>query len=112
MNDCVFCRIAAGDIPADTVAADDDFIAFRDLHPLAPVHLLVIPRRHIASLDEVEQLEGAADRLAAFIARTAREAGVAASGYRVVTNTGPDAGQEVMHLHCHIIGGAPLGGMA
>jgi histidine triad (HIT) family protein len=113
MTDCIFCKIAAGEIPAELVAADDEFIAFADLQPLAPVHLLVIPRRHLASLDEVDELgTDGAGRLLRFIAATARSAGVADSGYRVITNTGPDPGQEVMHLHWHIIGGAPLGGMA
>ena len=110
---CVFCRIAAGDLPAAVVLADERFVAFRDRRPLAPTHLLVIPRRHVASLDEVEALAG--DTLAAmpgFIAAVARRAGIAQSGYRVVTNTGPDSGQEVAHLHWHVIGGRRLGGMA
>ena len=95
------------------VSQDDDFVAFRDARPLAPVHLLVIPRRHVTSLDEAEALDdGASARVLAFIAATAGSAGVAESGYRVITNTGPDAGQEVMHLHWHVIGGARLGGMA
>jgi histidine triad (HIT) family protein len=95
------------------VAQDDDFIAFHDVRPLAPVHLLVIPRRHVASLDEAEDLDDSASaRALGFIAAAARSAGVAESGYRVITNTGPDAGQEVMHLHWHVIGGTSLGGMA
>jgi len=111
--DCIFCRIAAGEIPADVVASDERFVAFADLHPLAPVHLLVVPRRHIASLDELDASGGdAGAAMLSFIAETARGAGVAARGYRVVTNTGPDAGQRVMHLHWHIIGGRRLGGMA
>ena len=113
MSDCIFCRIAAGEIPADVVVQDEEFLAFNDLHPLAPVHVLVIPRRHLASLDDIEELGAdGSGRLLAFIAAAARSTGVAQSGYRVVTNTGADAGQEVMHLHWHIIGGTPLGGMA
>jgi histidine triad (HIT) family protein len=113
MSDCIFCRIAAGDIPADVVAADEHFVAFKDLHPLAPVHVLVIPRRHVASMAALGELPAeAADGLLAFAARVAREAGVEESGYRLLTNTGPDAGQEVHHLHWHVIGGRPLGGMA
>jgi histidine triad (HIT) family protein len=113
MSDCIFCRIADGEIPARSVAADGEFLAFEDLHPLAPVHLLVIPRRHVASLDDVEGLgTDGAGRLLKFIAATARAVGVAETGYRLISNTGPDPGQEVMHLHFHIIGGAPLGGMA
>ncbi len=113
MSDCVFCRIAAGELPAEIVRQDDHFVAFRDVRPLAPVHVLVIPRDHVASLDEAGALSGGASASAlAFIAETARTAGVADGGYRVITNTGPDAGQEVMHLHWHVIGGARLGGMA
>ncbi len=112
-GDCIFCRIAAGEIPAQPVAQDDGFIAFPDQHPLARVHVLVVPRRHLTSLDDIDELGvDGAGRLLRFIAETARNAGVAESGYRVVTNTGPDAGQKVMHLHWHIIGGEPLGGMA
>ncbi len=112
MSECIFCRIASGEVPANVVAQDDEFLAFRDARPLAPVHLLVIPRRHHESLDDIDALGAdVAGRLVAFIAATARAAGVAGSGYRVVTNAGADAGQEVMHLHWHIIGGAPLGGM-
>ena len=111
-HDCIFCGIAAGEIPAEVVSEDDRFVAFRDARPLAPVHLLVIPREHVVSLDEAEALdEGASARALGFIAATARSAGVAESGYRVITNTGPDAGQEVMHLHWHVIGGTRLGGM-
>lgn len=113
MTDCIFCRIAAGEIPADVVADDEHFIAFNDLHPLAPVHVLIVPREHVASMSELEKLP---DRTVAgllpFAARVARETGVEDSGYRLVANTGADAGQEVMHLHWHVIGGRPLGGMA
>ena len=113
MTDCIFCKIAAGEIPADVVGSTDEFIAFNDISPAAPVHRLVIPRRHIVSFDEIEQLGvGTSGRLLAFIAATARAAGVAESGYRVITNVGPDSGQEVKHLHWHILGGRRLGKMA
>ncbi len=113
MTDCIFCRIAAGEIPAEVVGQTDEFIAFADVNPVAPVHLLVIPRRHVTSLDGIEQLGvGTSGRLLAFAAAMAREAGVAQSGYRVVTNVGADAGQQVLHLHWHILGGERLGGMA
>jgi histidine triad (HIT) family protein len=112
-EDCIFCRIAAGRVPAELVNEDEHFLAFPDVRPHAPVHLLVIPRTHVASLDEAEALDPEASaRALAFIAATARAAGVAESGYRVIANTGPDAGQEVAHLHWHIIGGTRLGGMA
>ena len=112
MDDCIFCRILAGEVPTELVNQDEHFVAFCDARPQAPVHLLVIPRRHVASLDEAETLAaGAAAGALQFIAATARSAGVAESGYRVITNTGPDAGQEVAHLHWHIVGGTRLGGM-
>jgi histidine triad (HIT) family protein len=112
MTECIFCRIAAGEIPAEVVASDARFLAFKDLHPLAPVHVLIVPRRHVASLNDLAGLGDDGAGLLDFIGTLAADLGVSDSGYRVVTNTGPDAGQEVMHLHWHLIGGAPLGGMA
>ena len=113
MTDCIFCRIIAGEIPTDMVDSTADFVAFRDLRPLAPVHILVVPRQHVTSLEALDELpEDVAAAMMPFAAEVARLAGVADSGYRVVANCGPDAGQEVMHLHWHVIGGALLGGMA
>lgn len=104
---CIFCRIASGDIPAARVAENERAVAFRDLHPQAPVHVLVIPRRHVASLaaatDEAEL--GSLLRLAQEVAR---QEGIEATGYRVVTNTGADGGQTVHHLHLHVLGGRSL----
>jgi histidine triad (HIT) family protein len=112
MTECIFCRIAGGEIPAEVVADDGEFVAFQDLHPLAPVHVLVVPKQHVSSLNEVESLPlEAAGRMLRFIAAVAAQSGAGESGYRVVANNGADAGQEVQHLHWHIIGGAPLGGM-
>jgi histidine triad (HIT) family protein len=108
-TDCLFCRIAAGEIPATVVKRDDHFMAFADLAPKAPVHLLVIPLRHVPSIAAVEGLD--ADERAAmlpFIAEVAREQGVEDSGYRVTTNHGPDSHQSVFHLHWHIMGGEKL----
>lgn len=104
---CIFCRIVAGEIPAVRVAESERAMAFRDLHPQAPVHVLVIPRRHVASLAEATDGEelGAVLLLAQEVAR--RE-GIAESGYRVVTNTGADGGQTVHHLHLHVLGGRAL----
>lgn len=106
--DCLFCRIASGALAVDVVAENEHAVAFRDIAPKAPVHLLVIPRRHVASLAEPAEREelGAVLSLAAHVAR---EAGVEAGGYRVVLNTGPDAGQSVFHLHAHVLGGRELG---
>jgi histidine triad (HIT) family protein len=107
--DCIFCKIAGGAIPADVVHRDEQVTAFRDIQPRAPVHILVIPNRHIASLDEAESVEPAT--LAALFraaAAVARQAGVAEGGYRVVVNTGPAAGQSVAHLHLHVLGGREM----
>ncbi|HIJ83183.1 MAG: histidine triad (HIT) protein [Magnetococcales bacterium] len=113
MNEsCLFCKIVAGKIPAKKIYEDDHVLAFHDIHPQAPVHALVIPKKHWASLDDV----GAGDRadLGHLLERTAhcaRELGVAASGYRTIINTKAHGGQEVFHIHVHILGGKALGRM-
>jgi histidine triad (HIT) family protein len=110
MDDCIFCRIAAGHIPANIVLQDEKFVAFRDINPKAPQHLLVIPREHLESLNDLElwrHCEG--HDLFRFIVEAAREVGIAESGYRVLSNVGPDAGQEVQHMHFHVLGGQDLG---
>jgi len=108
-SDCIFCQIAQGKIPSETAYEDDELIAFKDINPLAPVHLVVIPKIHLRSLNDVtpenEQLIG---HLFGVIRRLAEEFGVAESGYRVVTNTGTDGGQVVGHLHFHLLGGQAL----
>jgi histidine triad (HIT) family protein len=110
MDDCIFCRIAAGQIPAEVVLDDERFLAFRDVHPKAPQHILVIPREHMVSLNDLDRWQHCEGHdLLRFIVLVAREAGIAESGYRVVTNTGPDAGQEVQHMHFHVLGGEDLG---
>ena len=108
-QDCIFCRIAGGEIPAQAVYEDDQCIAFRDTNPQAPVHMLVIPREHIESLSAVAQKdEAAVGHLMRIAARVADDQGLAGSGYRTVINTGAGAGQSVFHLHVHVIGGRPL----
>ena len=110
MDDCIFCRIADGRIPAGKVLENELFVAFRDIDPKAPQHILVIPREHLASLNELalwQHCEG--HGLLEFIVDVARETGIAESGYRVLTNVGPDARQEVQHMHFHILGGQDLG---
>ena len=109
MADCLFCKIVAGEIPAKIVRRSDDAVAFHDIDPRAPVHVLVIPTRHIPAVRD----SGAGDaallgRLLGFAADVARELGLDARGYRIVTNTGPDAGQSVDHLHFHVLGGRKL----
>lgn len=110
MNDaCIFCRIANGQIPAKLAHEDDRTVAFHDIDPRAPVHVLIIPRQHIAGVDHLDaadvDLVGGMFRVAR---QLARELGVADSGYRLVVNSGPDAGQSVDHLHMHLLGGRPL----
>jgi len=109
MSDCIFCRIASGEIPASEVYRDEDVVAFHDLDPKAPVHILVIPVRHIASLAEVTEADASVSALLlAVCAQVARD-NVSGGGYRVVTNVGPDAGQSVQHLHFHVLGGRAFG---
>jgi len=106
MEGCIFCRIAAGSAPANVVLADDDVVAFHDLTPRAPTHVLVIPRRHIASLaDAVAEDGGILGTLMLAAAEVARRTGIADGGYRVVTNCGAGAGQSVFHIHLHVLGG-------
>ena len=110
--DCLFCKIIAGDIPSTKVYEDDDMYAFRDINPEAPCHVLVVPKKHIASADEISaENSGIVAKIYEKIPEIARLGGVK-NGYRVVTNCGPDAGQTVFHLHFHILGGAELGRMA
>lgn len=103
--DCVFCKIIAGGIPATVVYRDDRFVAIRDIHPVAPTHLLLMPIRHVASM--VEAQAGDDEWIGAMhvtAARLAAQEGLG-GGYRLVTNTGPDGGQTVPHLHVHLLGG-------
>lgn len=108
-QNCLFCKIAAGEIPAQVVHTDDHTVAFRDINPQAPTHVLVIPRRHIASLkDATPEDEGVLGQLLLTAARVARSEGLAEGGYRTVINTGAGAGQSVFHIHAHVIGGRAL----
>jgi histidine triad (HIT) family protein len=108
-QDCLFCKIVAGSIPAKLVFEDDRAVAFRDINPQAPTHALVIPRSHIPSLAEaVEEDEALLGHLLRVAARVAREEGHAEGGYRTVINTGPDAGQTVFHIHVHVLAGRTL----
>lgn len=107
--DCIFCKIANKEIPSTIVYEDEDVIAFRDLNPEAPVHILVIPKKHIASLNaataEDQQLLG---KVLLTIQKIAAKQGIAEKGYRVVTNCGEQGGQTVMHLHFHLMGGREM----
>lgn len=108
MSDCIFCKIASGGLPATERARTEEFVAFDDIDPKAPVHILVIPVRHVASLDAAEDA-AALGGLMQFVRRVARDAGVAEAGYRTVLNTGAHGGQAVGHLHAHILGGRQMG---
>jgi histidine triad (HIT) family protein len=108
--DCLFCKIVAGEIPATIVKRSSDALAFRDIDARAPVHVLVIPTTHIAAVRDARGQDGERQlgRLLAFAAEVASEEGLDADGYRVVTNTGRNAGQSVDHLHLHVLGGRKL----
>jgi histidine triad (HIT) family protein len=107
--DCLFCGIVAGEIPATVVLESPRTVAFSDINPQAPVHVLVIPREHHPNLAALAKAgDGLLDEMAAQAAEVAAAAGVAESGYRVVFNTGPEAGQTVDHVHAHVLGGRPM----
>ena len=109
-DQCLFCRIASGAIPAKKVHEDADVVAFHDINPQAPTHVLVIPRKHIAALDELTEAD--ANTIGTTIVRAsqiARELGLAQDGYRMVVNNGEGAGQTVFHIHVHVLGGRGFG---
>lgn len=109
MEDCLFCKIAARDIEAEVVHESEGIVAFRDINPGAPTHVLVIPKRHIASAADLGTSDGELlAEMFGVMAEIARSAGLD-GGFRVVTNIGPDAGQSVHHLHFHVLGGRPMG---
>jgi len=108
MEDCIFCRIIAGDIPSSKVYEDDSVYAFRDINPQAPVHILVVPKQHIACADDISAENSLkVARCYEAIAKIAKQEKLA-NGYRVINNCGADGGQTVMHLHFHILGGVKL----
>lgn len=113
MSDCIFCKIEAGEIPATVVYQDEEMVVFEDINPKAPVHLLLIPREHVATLNDAgPEKAGILGRMTLRAVELAGEKGVAESGYRVLINCNSDGGQEVFHLHMHLIGGRRLGPMA
>jgi len=107
MSDCLFCKIASGKIPSKVVLQDDEMFAFEDINPQAPVHVLVIPKRHIGGLNDAGD-RALLGRLLETAALVAKSKGIAESGYRVVANTGLDGGQTVSHLHVHVLGCRPM----
>lgn len=110
MSDCLFCKIAAGEIPSDTVYEDDQVIVFKDIYPKAAVHLLVVPREHVESLKEMDATRDALmAHMMRLLPKLAEEQGLD-TGFRTIINTGPGGGQEIFHLHIHLLGGGRLPG--
>lgn len=110
MSDCIFCKIAKKEIPSSIVYEDNDIIAFKDINPVTPVHILVIPKKHIESiLDIKEDDEILVGKIHTVINKIAKQEGISEKGFRVIVNCGEDGGQEVKHLHYHILGGKKLG---
>ncbi len=107
---CLFCKIVAGSIPAALVHSDERLIAFRDINPQAPVHVLIVPREHLSSLDAADERHGQLlGELLVAVRRIARAEGLSTDGYRTVINTGADGGQTVEHIHVHLLGGRAMG---
>lgn len=107
--DCIFCKISRGEIPATFVHQDDEIIAFRDINPVTPTHVLIVPRQHLVNITEIDDKTAPlVGRMAHIGARIAREEKIEADGYRLIINTGPNGGQVVMHIHMHLLGGRQL----
>ncbi|TWH59927.1 histidine triad (HIT) family protein [Desulfitobacterium sp. LBE] len=110
MSECIFCKIINKEIPSQVIFEDEHVLAFKDINPVAPVHLLVIPKKHRESLNDIDVADEALlGHILVVAKKLAQESGIADSGYRVVNNCGDDGGQVVKHLHFHVIGGQPLG---
>lgn len=108
-EDCIFCKIAAGEMKADIVFQDSKVTAFRDINPVAPTHILIIPNQHISNTNELKgEHEAEAARMLTVVPKLAREEGIDDGGYRLIMNTGPDGNQVVMHMHMHLIGGQKM----
>lgn len=107
--DCIFCQIASGKIPSDIVYQDEETVAFRDIKPQAPLHLIIIPRKHFPSLEQLKESDSAlVGRMVAIANKLAKDEGVAQKGYRLAINCGKEGGQLVPHLHMHLLGGRKL----
>lgn len=110
-TDCIFCKIANGEIPAEKLFEDNEIVAFNDIHPAAPVHMLIIPKEHIATLNDTEGQQLLLGRMLITVKDLAKKTGIAQSGYRTIINCNRGAGQVVFHLHMHVLGGRPLDAM-
>lgn len=110
MDDCIFCKIIKGEIPSEKVYEDDDILAFKDIQPATPIHVLVIPKKHIANLMEVSNEDSELmGKIVVVMQKIAKQLGVDEKGFRIISNCGPDSGQEVMHLHFHLLAGRTMG---
>ena len=110
MEDCVFCKIIDGKIPSEKVYEDDDILAFKDIHPAAPIHVLVIPKKHIATLMDLKSEDmNIVSKIMEVIQKIAKNLGIEKDGFRLIANCGPDSGQEVMHIHFHLLAGTKMG---
>lgn len=110
MSDCLFCKIVSGDIPGDIVYQDNDVLAFRDLNPQAPTHILVIPKNHISTINDIQPEDAELiGKMILAAKQVAQAEGIAEPGYRTVMNCNAEAGQTVFHIHLHLVGGRPMG---
>lgn len=110
MENCIFCKIIKKEIPSTVVYEDESVMAFKDINPVAPVHILIVPKTHVAGVNDInEENAGVVADVHIAAKKIAQQLGVSESGYRLITNCGPDAGQTVFHLHYHLIGGVEMG---
>ena len=110
MEDCIFCKIIKGEIPSEKVYEDDEILAFKDIQPTAPIHILIIPKKHITNLMEIAPEDSALmGKIVEAMQKVAKQLGVDEKGFRIISNCGPDSGQEVMHLHFHLLAGQRFG---
>lgn len=110
MEDCIFCKIIKGEVLSEKVYEDDEILAFKDIQPAAPIHVLVIPKKHITNLMEIQKEDSELmGRIVAAMQTIAKQLGVDEKGFRIISNCGPDSGQEVMHLHFHLLAGRTMG---
>lgn len=110
MEDCIFCKIIKGEIPSEKVYEDDEVLAFKDIQPAAPIHVLVIPKKHITNLMEISNEDSELmGKIVVVMQKIAKQLGVDEKGFRIISNCGPDSGQEVMHLHFHLLAGRTMG---
>lgn len=110
MEDCTFCKIIKGEIPSEKIYEDEDILAFKDINPAAPIHILVIPKKHIATLMEVSKEDSnIMSKILETIQKIAKQLGIEENGFRLIANCGPDSGQEVMHIHFHLLAGREMG---